>query len=88
MFETTKTLTTHDALILHQLSELGEDQLDHMSAELRENPKHLLARLNTLKKKGMVKMRSQYDEIIISLTNKGSQTIRYIWPEMQGSLTF
>ncbi len=88
MYEATKTLSAQDALILQQLGEVGEDQLDHMTVELHDTRGHLLARINSLRKKGLVKIISHYDETIISLTTKGRRTIQYIWPEARSGLAF
>ena len=83
MLKDIKELTSHEALVLQQLGEVGVDELDHLSRELMENPRSLLNTLQKLKRKGLIKVVDQYDDIMIFLTSSGRRTIHYIWPLAQ-----
>lgn len=75
------TISASDALILQRLGEVGEEELDYIAEELKEPRGRVMHQLATLKKRGLVHVYNKYGELLISLTTKGRQAIRYLWPE-------
>lgn len=81
MDKVAKNISTNDALILQCLDETGEEELDFIAEELHEPKGHIVSRLMSLKRKGLIHIRNKYGEILVSLTGQGKLTMRYLWPE-------
>ena len=77
----TTNISTNDALILQCLDETGEEEMNFIAEELHEPKGRVSSRLMSLKKKGLVHIRSKYGEILVSLTIQGKLAMRYLWPE-------
>ncbi len=74
-------ITPHDALLLQQISEDGEDDLASLSAELREPRKAVLARIHALRAKGLITIIHNYQDVWVRLSRRGKYIVRDLWPE-------
>ena len=78
----TINLTNDEALLLQQISENGEDDVSGLAQSLRMSRRHVAARLEQLKNKGLVTMQSTYDDLWVRVSVRGRRLVRYLWPEM------
>jgi DNA-binding MarR family transcriptional regulator len=81
-----ETITPHDALILQQISEDGEDDVMSLASELHEPRGKVLARLNALRSKGLITVVDNYNGIWVRLSRKGKRMVSYLWPETHFAL--
>lgn len=81
MDKTAQAISTNEALLLQQLSECGEEELNDIAQEMREPRGRILSQLDSLKRKGLIQIKHNYGEVIVSLTRLGKRTINYVWPE-------
>ncbi|MGB4768817.1 MAG: hypothetical protein WBP22_06225 [Candidatus Saccharimonas sp.] len=83
---TTPTLTPNEALILQQVHEDGEDDLSTVALQLGMSRNYVASVVAHLKSKGLVIVQTNFDDLWIRLTSRGSQLVNYMWPETRGVL--
>lgn len=83
---TTPTLTPNEALILQQVHEDGEDDLSTIALQLGMSRNYVASVVANLKSKGLVIVQTNFDDLWIRLTSRGSQLVNYMWPETRGVL--
>ncbi|MGB4762484.1 MAG: hypothetical protein WBP12_03985 [Candidatus Saccharimonas sp.] len=86
MSVTTPTLTPNEALILQQVHEDGEDDLSTVAIQLGMSRNYVASVVANLKSKGLIIVQTNFDELWIRLTTRGSQLVNYMWPETRGVL--
>jgi DNA-binding MarR family transcriptional regulator len=69
------------ALVLQQVGENGQESLDMLAESLRVDQQRLLHIIQSLHHKGLIYFSNNYHETWVSLSAKGRQLVRYIWPE-------
>lgn len=74
-------LTTNEALVLQQVFEDGEDDARTLARSSGLSRRHALEIITRLKKKGLVSISDSYGDLWVSMTAKGKQLMRYLWPE-------
>lgn len=75
-------LSPKDAILLQYIDEQGEEDVTSLAKELREPRGAVMARLKSLRQKGLVVIKDTYHGMLIQLSQRGKQTLRYMWPEM------
>lgn len=75
-------ISNEEAIVLQQISESGEEDVTGLSRSLRMNHHHVIRMLERLKRKGLVSIKAAYGNWWIHTSAKGTQLIRYMWPEV------
>jgi len=75
-------LSTEDALVLQQISESGEEDVVSLSRNLGMRRGRVLASLERLRQKGLVKISRTADDWWVYISAKGKQLTHYVWPDM------
>lgn len=75
-------LSTEDALVLQQISESGEEDVVSLTQTLGMHRQRILASLERLRQKGLIKIKRTADDWWIYLSTKGKNLSSYVWPEM------
>lgn len=79
-------LSPKEAILLQHIDEQGEEDITSLANELKEPKGAVLARLRSLRQKGLVIIKDSYQGMWIQLSQKGKLTLRYIWPEMSAAV--
>ena len=80
--KTTFNLTTDEALVLQQINECGEEDIIGLTQSLRMSRPKLMTQLTHLKNKGLIKIKTTTGDWWISMSRRGQQMVRSMWPEM------
>lgn len=76
-----QNLTQTEVLILQQIKQDSEDSVSDLAYELHESPHKITHQVHRLKQKGLVVLTKGYQGVMISLTRKGQDLIRYLWTD-------
>lgn len=76
-------ITNEEALVLQQISESGEEDVASLATGLRMNRSRVARTLEKLKHKGLIIIKSTYNDLWVRTSAKGTRLIHYMWPEMQ-----
>jgi DNA-binding MarR family transcriptional regulator len=76
------TLNNEDAIVLQQISELGEEDVIGLQQSLGMNRGRVLASIESLRRKGLITVHRISDDWWFHLSRKGKQLTQYMWPEM------
>ena len=74
-------LSNEDALVLQQISETGEEDVISLAENLGMRRKRVIASLERLRQKGLVKIQRQADYLWVYMSAKGKDLTRHIWSE-------
>lgn len=74
-------LTANEAIVLQQVYEDGEEDILALASQLGMSRGALYATTERLKRKGLIAINFNLDELWVELTRKGRQFVHYIWPE-------
>lgn len=75
------TLTNEDAMILQQINESGEEDIISLERALGIHRGRLMARLEHLRRKGLITIQRTASDWWIQMSSKGKQVSAYVWPE-------
>lgn len=78
----TINLTTDEAIVLQQINENGEDDIVGLTETLHMSRPKLMSQLTRLKNKGLIKVKTSTGDWWVSMSRRGQQMIRTLWPEM------
>lgn len=70
------------ALVLQQIIEDGEDDVTTLTETLNIKRSRVMHILKNLLNRGLIIVdRDAYDDFRVRLSRKGTQVVRYVWPE-------
>lgn len=75
------TLSNEDAMILQQINQTGEEDIISLEQALGMQRGRLLARLEHLRRKGLITIQRTASDWWVQVSSKGKQVSTYIWPE-------
>lgn len=75
------TLSNEDAMILQQINQTGEEDIISLEQALGMQRGRLLARLEHLRRKGLITIQRTASDWWVQMSSKGKQVSTYIWPE-------
>lgn len=75
------TLSNEDAVILQQINESGEEDIISLEQALGMHRGRLMARLEHLRRKGLITIQRTAGDWWVQVSSKGKQVAQYIWPE-------
>ncbi|HMR72472.1 MAG TPA: hypothetical protein PKD68_00485 [Candidatus Saccharibacteria bacterium] len=81
LLETSTQLTSEEALVLQQVYEDIETDVTMLSRQLGMRRGMVMSILNELRQKHLVSLKKEYAELLVNVSARGRQLIRYIWPE-------
>ncbi|MEO6761564.1 MAG: hypothetical protein ABI220_04290 [Candidatus Saccharimonadales bacterium] len=77
-----KDLLTEDcALVLQQVHEIGKEEVMELAESLRFDHSRLLHIIQVLHNRGLVRISRTTQGMWVSLSRRGYQIIRQLWPE-------
>lgn len=82
----TKQIPLDYALVLQEISEVGEEDIVTLSDTLRLSKDRLLHIIKSLKNKGLVHIRSTTQDTWVVISKKGGKLMTEIWPQSQSAL--
>lgn len=75
------TLSHEDALVLQQISELGEEDVIGLERALSMNRSRVLASIESLRRKGLITVERIAGDWWVHLSTKGKKLTHFMWPE-------
>lgn len=82
----TKQIPLDYALVLQEISEVGEEDIVTLSDTLRLSKDRLLHIIKSLKNKGLVRIRNTAQDTWVAMSKKGDKLMAEIWPQSQIAL--
>ena len=75
-------LSNEDAMVLQQISETGEEDVISLSETLGMRRRRVITSLESLRRKGLITVQRTAGDWWVSVSTKGKEVARYVWPEM------
>ncbi len=75
------SLSSEDAMILQQINQSGEEDIISLEQALGIQRGRLMARLEHLRRKGLITIQRTASDWWVQVSSKGKQVSQYIWPE-------
>lgn len=69
------------ALVLQQISVVGEEDILSLAESLRMDPPRLEHIIRALRNKQLVLVRRRTQDLVVSLTKRGRRFLKQLWPE-------
>lgn len=85
--ESINNLTPNEAIVLQQIYEDGEDDVRTLAQMLGMSVKSVVAIVAHLKKRGLVAISSDLEDLWVEVSVKGCRLIKRLWPEFQNVST-
>ena len=75
------SLNNEDALVLQQISEMGEDDVVGLERSLGMKRGRVLASIESLRRKGLITVERISGDWWVQLSTKGKELTHHMWPE-------
>lgn len=76
------SLNNEDAIVLQQISELGEEDVIGLEKSLGMSRGRVMASIESLRRKGLISVHHISGDWWVNLSQRGKQLTHYMWPEM------